>query len=170
MPVGRDPILCSILRASFSVPNQPGLSCVIEKAPKFIISGFIGVKLMEPSHLLEWRYGAPIVRWNTRVRVSDQEGEVKLVEESLGDDGRIARFCLCRKGEGCSLADAIDAIGVMTTVDTVSAVDVIGTIDTVSAVDVMSTIDAINAVGVMSTIYVVDTVDSTDPVGAVSCL
>lgn len=68
---------------------------VVEDTALLVIPGFRGHEVVETSHLIKRWNGAAVVAGDAVLGVTDQEGEVELLQNRCGDDGWVARLCLC---------------------------------------------------------------------------
>ncbi len=62
---------------------------VVEDAPQLVVAGFRGHEVVEAGDAVERRDGAAVVGRDAGARVTDQEGEVELVEDGGRDDGGV---------------------------------------------------------------------------------
>ena len=73
-------------------PDQSLLHEVVEQTAQLGVAGFAGHEFVEARDVVKRWDAAAVVRWNTEVRVTDEEGEVELLERGLRQDGRIVQF------------------------------------------------------------------------------
>lgn len=66
--------------------NLSNTAEVIEQSAELGVSSFLRIKVVESCDFVQRRDRAPVIRWDARSWVADQEGEVELLQESLWDD------------------------------------------------------------------------------------
>jgi hypothetical protein len=93
------------------------LSQIVKDAMNLVVPSFDWIEIVETSKRVERRNGAAIVGWDARVRVADQESEVKFGQHFGRDDCWVAGFWFGVVWGVCGLVaracpiDAVDTIG-----------------------------------------------------------
>jgi len=72
----------------------------VEDSAKLIITSLGRHEIVEASDFVQRWNGASVIRWDAVTRVSDQEREVKLLQNLCWDDSRVAWLCLRVIGVG----------------------------------------------------------------------
>jgi len=72
--------------------NDAGVLAVVEETTELIVAGLFGHELVETSLLYKRWHAAAVIAWNGVARVTDQEGEVELLQQLLGHYRRVARL------------------------------------------------------------------------------
>lgn len=102
--------IASILLSREFLTHQPRVLGKVEEATEFVVAGFVGIEIVEACDVVQRRDRTTVIRWNAGMRVTDEEGEMELLQKLARDDGGIAILCSSCKGKGC-LALVTDSIG-----------------------------------------------------------
>lgn len=89
--------------------NQTRISGKVEEATKLIVTSLVGIKVVETSHFVQWGNGAPKIGRDAGMGISNEKGEVKLLQQSLGDNGGISGLGVCIIGKWCT-AGRLDTV------------------------------------------------------------
>lgn len=96
-------VLCSMTIGSICVhstlsaylgPNLTNLAQIVKDSALFVIAGLGGHEVVEAGDLVQRWDGAAEVAGNAVLGMPDQECKVELLQDILGDDGRVAGLCL----------------------------------------------------------------------------
>lgn len=73
--------------------NLTNVAQVIEYSALLVVTCLLGHEVVETSDIVKRGHCASEVTWNAVLRVSDQEGKVKLLQDISGDDSRVSWLC-----------------------------------------------------------------------------